>query len=223
MKIPQKTISIAIPIAAVAVLVWTGLNLHFLDSSIIVPGLLALASIPFLYPLGLLFMGLPFLMTISILYGISPCVLATVPYAILGAAFLKNCSIHRKCFIFAFLVCNAFLYSLAYRLVDSSGSLVLGNIMFGVAAMVIVCFAFSFLARESERRKENVHLAYSFIIAGMCAAIAGSLASLSWWMPIAVLPLCGIVLGWNIINKERQQLLELLDKYQIPKPAAPQL
>ena len=140
MKIPQKTISIAIPIAAVAVLVWTGLNLHFLDSSIIVPGLLALASIPFLYPLGLLFMGLPFLMTISILYGISPCVLATVPYAILGAAFLKNCSIHRKCFIFAFLVCNAFLYSLAYRLVDSSGSLVLGNIMFGVAAMVIVCY-----------------------------------------------------------------------------------
>jgi uncharacterized membrane protein YeaQ/YmgE (transglycosylase-associated protein family) len=168
-------------------------------------------------------MGLPFLMTVSILYGVSGCVLATVPYALLGAAFLKNCSVDRKCLIFAFLVCNALLYSLAYQLVNPDRASMLGNVVLGVVAIIVVAFAFSFLAREKERRKENVHLAYSFILAGVCAAFAAALSSFNPLMPVAVLPFMGIVWMINIHLRELIQLRQLLEKYEIPKPEPPQL
>jgi hypothetical protein len=92
MKIPQKTIEVVIEICAIPILCWAVWRIPYFDGQIVWLGLLALASIPLLYPVGLLFMGLPFLMAISIIYGVCPCILATVPYAFLGAAFLRNCS-----------------------------------------------------------------------------------------------------------------------------------
>jgi hypothetical protein len=51
------------------------------------------------------------------------------------------------------------------------------NVVIGIVAMEVIAFAFSFLAKERERRKENVRLAQSFLAAGIGAAIvAGSTA-----------------------------------------------
>lgn len=225
MKLLQNAVTIVMELGALLILVWAALHFYIGNPGVVVCGLLALASLPLSYPLGILFMGLPFLMTIAVLYGVSACVLATVPYAAIGTAFLKNSTVRRKCFIFAFLVCNAFLYGHVYRLVNPDHSFEAGNIILGVTVMTVIAFAFSFLAREKEQWKEHLYLTNTFILAGTYTAIAASLAPMHSYVPLGLLPIVAMSWGWSrlikVQQKERQQWLELLAKLQIPIPEDP--
>lgn len=89
--------------------------------------------------------------------------------------------------------------------------------------MAVVSFAFSFLAREQERRKGNVHLAYSFLLAGAGAAFAIVLTHFNRYMPLMVLLLVGMAWAYNRLVQRLVQMQELLKEHQIPTPADPQL
>ena len=223
MKISQKIIEIAILIGSIPILCWAIINFQYRDPGIFIFGSLSLMTIPFQYPLGLLFMGLPLLMSVSILHGVSACVLATIPYALIGVALLRDSSLYRKFFIFAFLICNAFLYSIAFHLVVPSRLRATSDVILGTVVMTAVAFAFSFIARQRGRRKENVSLAAAFVMAGIFAALAGILKNYFAFAPFLLLPLVGISSIFYQLMQERQHLRKLLEEYELPKPPAPQL
>jgi hypothetical protein len=160
MRIPDRYLIPVAWAAAVAILVWSLVNFDFQNLSdirFIALAALSIVALPAAPPLGVLFTGLLFLMPISILYDTAACVLVTVYYAFLSVAFTGRVTPQvRKLFIIPLMVCSAFLYSLAFQLMEPI------HYTLGCMLMAAVAYAFSFLARTPGRLKDNFRLAWRF-------------------------------------------------------------
>ena len=92
-----------------------------------------------------IFLGDLYLMSVAVLYGISTCVVATVFYALVTLVALRGQSNLMRIFNFCTLICNSFLFSVAFLFSVHSYSAKITDLILPVLIMSFISFIFIYL------------------------------------------------------------------------------
>jgi diguanylate cyclase (GGDEF)-like protein/putative nucleotidyltransferase with HDIG domain len=189
------------------------------DSGWIVLTLFVLLTVPFflLLPSAGMAVGIgdAYIMSIAMLYGVTPCIIATFLHT-LALSVLKqpHTYIYKVLFNVSSMICGAWLYSNIYRLMNH-GSTQLQNIVFPTAALVTVYFilnstlisvAISWSSGGSIVKfwlKSCTPLAVDFLFSAASATAIVLLHSYHEYAPLAAAPVVLVVWGWTKINQSR--------------------
>ena len=110
-------------------------------------GIWAILTIPGSIPLPhlgiIVTIGDYLLMSIAVIYGISPCVVVTVFFAFAVLVVMRGTPIFIQIFNFCTLVCNSFLFSIAFLFSAQSYSFYMNYMILPVLIMSLVSFLFS--------------------------------------------------------------------------------
>ncbi len=164
--------------------------------------------------------GDAYIMAIAMMYGVAPCIVATLLQTLPISVFAKRPKIYlyRIAFNVASTICCAWLYSsIYYAIVRNGPGAQSRDIIVGVGAAVLVAtyfFANSTLTSiaiawsqgESAFRfwaKAYVPLAFDYLLSAAIATVIVLSHSLHPLLPIAAALLIGIVWAWNLLNKSR--------------------
>ena len=179
---------------------------------ITVPFYLMLPSVSTIFGIGD-----AYVMSIAMIYGTSPCVVATLCHTVAASFYIPNRKIYpyRIAFSAASTVCCAWLYSNVYGLLNPRLSKQTTDIVLPIVALAITFFIFnsfstataiSWASGQKILRfwaQNYLSLGVEFSISSVLATIIVALSAISWWLPIAAAPLIGLVYGWNKLNKAK--------------------
>jgi diguanylate cyclase (GGDEF)-like protein/putative nucleotidyltransferase with HDIG domain len=171
--------------------------------------------------------GDAYVMSIAMLYGIWPCIIATLFHSLAGSLFVPNrpkIYLYRVVFNISSTICCAFAYGSIFRFMTSTpirsyteiiqGSSI-SNLILAIAALTITFFllnSFSTAAAICLANQQKIlkfwvknylSLGVEFSVSSVSAGLIVGLAKISEWYPIAAAPLIGVVWGWNKINKAK--------------------
>lgn len=161
--------------------------------------------------------GDAYVMSIAMMYGSAPCVVATICHTIAASVFRPNRKIYayRVIFNIASTVCCAWIYSSVYRLMNPGLSKSGPDIVLPVVALTIIFFFFNSFSMATAISLASgqkifdfwIHnylsLGVEFSISSVSAALIVTLSEIKWWWAIAAAPLIGFVWGWNKLNKAK--------------------
>ncbi len=208
---------LALPIA-----IWAGADLLSTpyDGGWIVLTLLTLVTVPAFLLLpssnASITVGDAYIMAIAMIYGIAPCILATLAHTFLISVLAQRPKkyVYRVVFNTASTVCAAFVYSLLYHALIRENSKP-WDIIVPAAIMVIAYFfinsfltsiAIAWSIKESIIKfwsKTCMPLAIDYSISAVCATIIVGFYNVNKFVPFAVAPLVGVIWGWNKLNQSR--------------------
>jgi diguanylate cyclase (GGDEF)-like protein/putative nucleotidyltransferase with HDIG domain len=209
---------LALPITAWAV--WNVSSNHY-NNGWIVLTILTVITVPFFLLLpsvnATVGIGDAYIMAISMIYGVAPCIVATFLHIFFLSIFSKKPRIraHQVFFNTSSMVCGAWLYSSVFHLMKHGNVDKIADIL--IPAVVLVCayffinsaltsIAIAWSIGESIAKfwaKTCMPLAIDFSISAVAATIIVSAQSFGDLVPLAMAPLVGAVWGWNKINKAR--------------------
>lgn len=162
--------------------------------------------------------GDAYVMSIAMLYGVSPCIIATVCHSLSASILAPNQAkryFHRMVFNVSSSVCCAWVYSNVYRLMNPSYSKDPSDIALPILVLALTFFLLnSFLTASAIclSTGQNIFrfwagnylsLGVEFSISSVSAAIIVALYQAGRWIPIIVAPFISVIWGWNKINKAK--------------------
>jgi diguanylate cyclase (GGDEF)-like protein/putative nucleotidyltransferase with HDIG domain len=174
--------------------------------------------------------GDAYIMAIAMIYGVSPCIMATFLHTLaLSLSKRPRTYTYKLLFNVSSMICGAWLYSTVYRLMNH-GSNKLEDIVVPAAALVTIYFvlnsmltsvAISWATGESISSfwlKNCAPLAIDFLFSSASATAMVLLHSYHEYAPLAAAPVVLIVWGWAKINQTRviqaeKHLIEQEDLY----------
>jgi diguanylate cyclase (GGDEF)-like protein/putative nucleotidyltransferase with HDIG domain len=216
-------------VAAVPILLWSISDLHRAQAENgtgwLVLTVLAILTVPFFLFLpsvnATIGIGDSYLIAIAMLYGASPCIIATFCHTVIASVFGRNrpkVYAYRVVFNVSSLVCGSFLYSTIYNsLVTRHQQADLQNIILPAALLMTTLFLFNSISTSVAIAwalndkvfdfwsKNCLPLAIDFTVSSVSAIFIVSLKHLfdSPSAPLLAAPLVGLVWGWNKVNKSR--------------------
>jgi diguanylate cyclase (GGDEF)-like protein/putative nucleotidyltransferase with HDIG domain len=219
---------IAIPLIAYAC--WDVIHSTY-KSGWIVLTILTVLTVPFylLLPSVSTIVGIgdAYVMSIAMLYGTWPCIIATLFHSLAGSLFVPNrpkIYAYRVVFNISSTICVAFVYSSVFRFLnsnpvqkfaDEAQASAISNLILSIAGLTITFFLFnSFsiataICLSSHQKiiqfwiRNYLSLGVEFSVSSVSAGFLVALATISEWYPLAAAPLIGVVWGWNKINKAK--------------------
>ncbi len=196
----DRYVTLSAILAAIAIIIWAVSN-YAAGKDWVFFWILAAITIPFSTKLMLsvLFTGTPLLMAIAMAYGVSTCVIAATAYALLAVFTLRLAragKIQMLIAAAAFMVCEAFVYSLAYHLLRSV------NLFVAIMAMTLVSYLATSLVRNpNERWIDRFPLILNPFLAASCAAFVTAFQSPL--MPLLSLPVVAVIRYWTGLHECR--------------------
>jgi len=211
--------AIALPILGFAV--WDLFHTHYgpgwialaVLAALTIPGFLLLPSVN-----TIICIGDAYIMAVAMMYGTSPCVVATMCQILAASIFVPNrpkIYIHRIVFSTSSMICCAWLYSSIYCLMNPRLSKELPDIILPAVVVTICFFFFNSLVTSvaiawasGEKvltfwAKTCPPLAVDFSVSSVSATFIVSLAHFGYYMSLAAAPLVGVVWGWSKLNKAK--------------------
>lgn len=180
--------------------------------------ILAIAATIALPHLGtIILFGDLYLMSIAVIYGIAPCMVATVFYAVAALCVLKGLSNVMRLFNFCSMVCNSFLFSVAYLLFAANFSSKINNLILPILIMSFVSFLFTLLLTViilalSHKSKISISLAkkspllmFNYFVSAIGATLLIALHPHTTYAGIFIFPLILMEWSWTKIIKERAE------------------
>ncbi len=209
---------------AILIAIWAArdllINPH--DNGWLVLAILVIISIPlYLYLPSvetLIGIGDAYIMAIAMMYGVAPCIVATLCQTLPISVFAKRRPIYlyRIAFNIASTTCCAWLYSsIYYAIVGNQGSVQLREVIVGAAILVATYFfansiltsiAISWSQGESVLRfwaKACVPLAFDYSMSAAIAIVIVGSHTLHPLIPFAAALFIGIVWAWNRLHRSR--------------------
>ncbi len=216
-------------VAAVPILIWSISDLHRAQTETgtgwLVLTFLAILTVPFFLFLpsvnATIGIGDSYLIAIAMLYGVSPCIIATFCHTVIASVFGRNRPKvygYRVIFNVSSLVCGSFLYSSIYHaLVTQHQQAEMQNIILPAVLLMTTLFLFNSISTSiaiAWALKEKVFdfwaknclpLAIDFTVSSVSAILIVSLKHIfdSPSAPLLAAPFVGLVWGWNKVNKSR--------------------
>ncbi len=198
-------------------------NSHPNDSGWIVLIVLTVLTVPFylLLPSVSTIVGIgdAYVMAIAMIYGTSPCIVATLSHTLAGSLLVPNrpkIYPYRVVFNISSTVCCAWLYSHIYCYLNPTLSRNGTEILLPIVALTTTFFilnslstatAISFASGQHVIKfwtQNYLSLGVEFSVSAVSAAFIVKLyRDDSPWVPLAVAPLIGVVWGWNKLNKAK--------------------
>ena len=163
-----------------------------------------------------------YLMAIAMISGPATCIIAT---AICSFFLLLLARMPKGAFLVSFssMICNAFLYSMAFHLTAPADASGIGALVLPAVILAFVSFLFtSFLAtmvvswRLGKRlswAKMYIPLSLNSFIAAGAAAFIASWSKDNLWIPLAFAPVVFLIWWWTRLHKAR------LERVTIPSKA----
>ncbi len=202
----DRYITFLVVLAAIAIVFWAAIN-YAMDKDWILFLILAAMTIPFTTKLMLsvLFTGAPLLMAIAMIYGTATCVIAAAAYALLAALFLRLAHTSNARVLFAnaaYMICEAFLYSVAYHLLRPV------NLFFAITAMAFVSYLVtSFVRNTYERWTDRFPLLLNPFLAASCAAFLSAFHNPL--MPFLAFPAVAVIRYWTRLHESRLRAVSI--------------
>jgi hypothetical protein len=215
--LPKKLQILIVVLAAIAVaiLCWSGWEFanHVPTHGWIFLAMLAFLTFPFFINLPQIetniFFGETYLMAIAISYGTSTCVISTAIYALLCLLSSKSFKPFQFIFGLSVLVCDAFLYSVAFKLIKPVNMHSFGDYLLPAYAMALVSFLFSSITTavavswrhesriSSQWAKGYILLVWNTIIAACGAACIAVGLPYNKYVPLVFAPVISILWWWT--------------------------
>lgn len=234
-----KAYIVLLALAAVPLIIWAILDLHTkppADTGWLVLTGLVLATVPFFLFLpsvnATIGIGDSCIMAIAMLYGVSPCVIATFCHTVITSIFARRRpSIHLYQIIFntSSMVCAAWIYSNIYHLLNPGQSTQIQDIILPAAVLTATFFLLNSLLTSTAMSwavgdrvfgfwtRNCLPLAIDFSVSSVIGTLIVSLSHINRYMPLGAAPLIMVGWGWNKINKARAMEAErhLKDQEQL--------
>jgi diguanylate cyclase (GGDEF)-like protein/putative nucleotidyltransferase with HDIG domain len=181
---------------------------------------LALATVPlcFLIPSfsATITIGDAYIMAIAMMYGISPCIIATFLHIFFISIFAQRPKVYAYKVVYntSSTVCGAFIYSLIYQAMNH-GSPKIQDVVIPAAVLVLTYFFVNSILTSiaiSWSIGENIFnfwakscapLAVDYSVSAVIATFFVVLSGFNEYIPFAVAPFVGVVWAWNHLNKTR--------------------
>lgn len=220
-----KTYIILLVSAATPILIFSIIDVskNNYDSGWIILAILTILTVP---PFLVVFpsvstialIGDAYVMSIAMLYGCSPCIVATACHSTAASLLARNKQkkeFYRLAFNVSSTVFCAWAYSNVYRFLNPSYSKHAADIALPIVALTITFFvlnslltaaAICFLSKQSIFKfwiQNYFTLGVEFSLSSVSAALIVTLYQFGRWVPIVVAPIIGILWGWNRINKAK--------------------
>jgi diguanylate cyclase (GGDEF)-like protein/putative nucleotidyltransferase with HDIG domain len=196
---------------------------HPTDNGWIVLIVLTVLTVPFylLLPSVSTIVGIgdAYVMAIAMIYGTSPCIIATLCHTFAGSLFVPNrpkIYTYRVIFNIASTVCCAWIYSNIYQFLNPTLGREGTEILLPIVALTTSFFILNSLSTATAISlasgqgifhfwsRNYLSLGVEFSVSAVSAAfIVKMYSGNSPWVPLAVAPLIGVVWGWNKLNKAK--------------------
>ncbi len=192
------------------------------DNGWIILAILATATLPFFLYLpsvnSAVLIGDAYIMSIAMMYGPSPCVVATLAHTLAASLLIRKQSklyTYRLAFNSASTICGSWLYSNIYLYLNHDLSMEVSRFLLPALALALTFFIFnSFITAVAiswaSGRKifeywtaSYLPLAIDFSVSSVSASFIVSLHYLGKYVPFAAAPLVGVVWGWHKVNQTK--------------------
>ena len=167
--------------------------------------------------------GDAYVMSIAMLYGCSPCIVATAFHSAMASILARKKEqkhFYRLAFNVSSTVCCAWAYSNLYRFLNPNYSKHIADIALPIVALTITLFVLNSILTAAAicmSSGENIFrfwfknyflLGMEFSLSSVSAAIIVALYQVGRWAPIAVAPIIGVLYLWNRVNKAKAEEAE---------------
>jgi len=154
--------------------------------------LLILIPISLVSPLRsiFLYLGTTLVMVIGAYYGMGPCMIAMVAYALIIPLLVVRVSGWASRFLFSAMVCEAFIYGFAYQLISTK--------IIALAAVLIAAVLFAAASQLIPGTlRSQIPLAITFMLCAIAATFFASRMRFGRYFMLALLPYIFVVFGWG--------------------------